>query len=1790
LLKIIWNIPPWANLLVNNSYDIMRYIAISLSSSPTYEYSPLHQKSFPTLSFIQCLSNRLAWQYRMYYLGGSGLLMRKIVAYFAIVSLLMQLLPVYAVSAASDNNGQAVVTSVLEESDPSVTFTGWWYPDADTIYSGGGAKFTKDYNSAVSFSFTGNGFRYKGSKTQGNDKLYIYVDGQLYDEVKPNSWNVSHKQVLYETTNLAFGTHQVEIRLRKKNENGNSNPGNGWGGFQLPSEWMNNPAVQDMVYGNLNLQWNNSEWLQENERLQKELEKFIEKLPQLRQSLARFKDLFLNLFSTNVDSIEILAAAPAAPSAPQVTFSGDTVTLQWSAVQNALGYNVYRSSSSNGSPQLIGGPITEGTTFVDSIAGLPRNNDVKLYYSISAIGAASYESPKSAAGVITLPKMDNIPVPTGLTVTVNQHVANLKWNSVSGVQGYNIYRAPAGSTTYEKLNSSAVGQSSYADASLAQNAFPQDTSFSYVVTAIRGGKESARSASVTAVFPKKTVVIKPATPSKPDASYGDDVVTVEWSAVPNAQGYKVYRSTKSNGAADFVGGPVLNGTTFIDPLEGVARNKDIKLYYTITALGSDGYETAKSKEDSVTAPKYNVPAPTGLTSSVSGHIASLRWDTVPGASDYKVYRAPVGNPLYQQIATVKKNSYEDASLSQQQFPADTAYNYAVSAVRGGKDSGKSTPATAVFPKNTVDLPSVPTGLVASVLENQVVEVVWNAAPNAASYKVYRSLNNSDYSLVAENLTSASYTDSSYVGQTIVSNVEISYKVSAMATNGAETGLSAAATVVIAKNIELLELTSFCSPNPQLVQKWKVTNTNSFAITFKVVVEGSEQQAEYTVDANSEYYLDTTSVSGINKVNIFVNGIEHDSAISNGEACVVEAPTNLQAEVVGHSVALTWSIVEGAVGYKVYRSISGEAEVLLNDQSLIETGHYEDLLRLSDIFTTYVISYSISAINGDGIESSRSTSIEVEVQPAHQAEPFYDDERNMLENPSFETVTSGINTANNWFDWAPEGVTKEVSLVSAPAASGDRAQRISGTGLMTGTPILLFQDLQIDGGMSYALYGKLYVENLQRAVAQLYVEFYNADRVAIGSGLVETANTAKEYTVLRTRGFAPPDAISARVFVVLRGTGENGSGTFYVDDINLSNNDFLSNSDFEAGSLYGLGDGWTGYASDGVNKKLEVIEAPVSSGERAQKMEANGLYEGASLMIFQDIAVEENKRFEVGGYFNVLSLNKAKVQLYVDFYNSEGTLIGLKVNERDVTSEGFEYLGIQDIIPIGARSARVYAILRGTGANGAGSIIVDSFDLKYSEGIMNPDFELQSANGNLADYWKDWAPDGVNKDVQIVHDPVYSGKNAKKISATSLSAGTPVMVYQDIQVDGGKPYALTGKLKVESIDQAVAQLYIEFYDKSWKNVGTGLAERSEKTQGYFTLKKIGVIPIDATSARVYTILRGTGHNGSGVLYVDDIHFKYNDQLVNADFEEVSLDGLANGWSVSSSEGISKSLQIVQSPGLDGYSQKISAEGLFEGASLLVYQDIGVQDNKRFVAGGNFLVESINGALIQLYIDFYNASDELVGLKVAEINSTTNGFERLEIQDVVPINAVRARLYAVIRGEDTNGSASVYIDSFNWEYISGLRNSDFEYSSGDNMADQWHVWAPDGVTFDVHVVEAPVASREKALKVSGLVASSPILVYQDVQVVGGKSYNLSGKFNVENLNQAVVQLYIELFDEKGQRISSGYAEQSTAVSEYNLLMHRGFTPENAKSARIYAILRGLGPEGSGTFYVDDIKFKQ
>jgi fibronectin type 3 domain-containing protein len=166
--------------------------------------------------------------------------------------------------------------------------------------------------------------------------------------------------------------------------------------------------------------------------------------------------------------------------------------------------------------------------------------------------------------------------------------------------------------------------------------------------------------------------------------------------------------------------------------QGLAFTRD----FTITATGGS-----------------QIPGvPTSLSASPSGSGVSLAWNSVNGASYYRVYRSNSASGSYSQIGgSVYGASYTDSGLS-----AGTYY-YKVSAISSsGIEGGQSGYVSAVV---TATVPGAPTGLYTSVSENNVY-LTWNSVGGASYYRVYRS--NSafgSYSQIGGSVYGASYTDS-----------------------------------------------------------------------------------------------------------------------------------------------------------------------------------------------------------------------------------------------------------------------------------------------------------------------------------------------------------------------------------------------------------------------------------------------------------------------------------------------------------------------------------------------------------------------------------------------------------------------------------------------------------------------------------------------------------------------------------------------------------------------------------------------------------------------------------------------------------------------------------------------------------------------------------------------------------------------------------------------------------------------------------------------------------------------
>lgn len=181
-----------------------------------------------------------------------------------------------------------------------------------------------------------------------------------------------------------------------------------------------------------------------------------------------------------VDRVASGYTALPAPGGLGVTgVSDNTVTLGWSAVSGAAGYNVYRGGSK------VNAATVTTVSYTDN--GLASGSSYS--YTVRAVTAQGSTGAESApANANTTGSPPPLAIPSGLAVTGQTgNTVSLSWSAASGATGYHLYRNGA------KVNSTPTSATSYTDTGLTAS-----TTYSYAVTAYAAGRESALSSPVSA--------------------------------------------------------------------------------------------------------------------------------------------------------------------------------------------------------------------------------------------------------------------------------------------------------------------------------------------------------------------------------------------------------------------------------------------------------------------------------------------------------------------------------------------------------------------------------------------------------------------------------------------------------------------------------------------------------------------------------------------------------------------------------------------------------------------------------------------------------------------------------------------------------------------------------------------------------------------------------------------------------------------------------------------------------------------------------------------------------------------------------------------------------------------------------------------------------------------------------------------------------------------------------------------------------------------------------------------
>lgn len=291
-------------------------------------------------------------------------------------------------------------------------------------------------------------------------------------------------------------------------------------------------------------------------------------------------------------------------------------------------------------------------------------------------------------------------------------------------------------------------------------------------------------------------------------------VTLVWSDAPGAAGANPALVNNldlevSFGATTYKGNVFTNGATTAGGTTDTRNNVEaihfaagavsgaFTLTVRATALAGDGAQgTGDTTDQHFALVVYNAmtcasplaPATASAAPNGSNRI-DVAFAAAANATSYRVLRGTTSGGPYTQVGTPTASPFVDTTVS-----AFVTYYYVVRAVGPNCESANSPEASATA-TGTIAAPS---SVSAQLMSATSVSVTWLGVPGAQTYRVYRTSNNSTWTLIS------SAPGTQYLDTTAATNTAYLYKVRAVAPSGSESADSnkALATTVVFTDVAL----------------------------------------------------------------------------------------------------------------------------------------------------------------------------------------------------------------------------------------------------------------------------------------------------------------------------------------------------------------------------------------------------------------------------------------------------------------------------------------------------------------------------------------------------------------------------------------------------------------------------------------------------------------------------------------------------------------------------------------------------------------------------------------------------------------------------------------------------------------------------------------------------------------------------------------------------------------------------------------------------------------------------
>lgn len=428
---------------------------------------------------------------------------------------------------------------------------------------------------------------------------------------------------------------------------------------------------------------------------------------------------------------------PAPDVLTQDKISYHTITLGWSAVEGAAGYQIEYAYGE-------GDFTVAGTTGAEVLSYQCKGLQTGTRYQFRV---CALEEDGSAGAYALLEAMPYLNKTKFTNVSASQtNSVLLEWKKVAGAMNYELYRKTSGQENYELL--AVTAELSYTD-----EAVTAGETYAYRVCAIRNENGTTVQAELSAA-------------AEASLSFGtmwftsceavdDHSVKLIWQQDSSAAGYYIYRSVKENGTYRKIKTITKNSVLTYTDTKLVPGKK---FYYKICTYTKEAGQTAVAGELSAAVmaqPQAGGPDFVAVKTNVGNRSLSLEWKKAANAAGYRIYRSLSPDKGFAKIKDLDSGTfvgYEDRTV----LPGGTYY-YRVKAIYvNGSYKGLS--AASVTLEGHV-APSAPIGLHMIQTEEHTLQIDWDLSIGAAGYKLYRTDKASGtYECIADELSENSYTD------------------------------------------------------------------------------------------------------------------------------------------------------------------------------------------------------------------------------------------------------------------------------------------------------------------------------------------------------------------------------------------------------------------------------------------------------------------------------------------------------------------------------------------------------------------------------------------------------------------------------------------------------------------------------------------------------------------------------------------------------------------------------------------------------------------------------------------------------------------------------------------------------------------------------------------------------------------------------------------------------------------------------------------------------------------------